>query len=96
MDRLLLSSPYKRRDIKKHRGVGVKYNKVKKALKGLNVEWNNHFSNDTGTPDMARVNGYSIVWHKYSYGHEHADEVEIMDNGDCYRILISELRRKVV
>lgn len=67
---------------------------VQQALKGLEVEYLNH----TGglTPNMARVNGYSIVWHEFSYGANDPETVEIrLHDGDCVRIDIGDLRKQV-
>lgn len=67
---------------------------VQSALMGLSVKYDSH---EGGlTPNMAKVNGYSIIWHQYSYGASEPGKVEILLlDGDCVCIDISELRQRV-
>lgn len=76
-----------------------KHKMVQKALKGLDVTYASH--NDDGVIDMAKVNGYSIVWHKYAYTAPDDPSVEVMtpysrrgDNIEPY-FPISKLRELV-
>lgn len=56
-----------------------KYRLLKKELKGLDVEWLEHFSGKG--INMARVNGHSIVWHKYAYTKPDSPTVEVYFRG---------------
>lgn len=68
---------------------------VQRQLLGLKVTYSNH-SGGGLTPNMAKVNGWSIIWHEYSFGCDELDQVEVMmKNGECERVFISELRELV-
>lgn len=73
-----------------------KAQKVQKALKGLDVEYQNH-SGTSLTPTMARVNGYSIIWHEFAYCAGEPNTVEVMIPGGDIKghYQISKLRELV-
>ncbi len=74
----------------------LKAQQVQEALKGLQVEYSNHYGKSL-TANMAKVNGYSIVWHEYSYCAGEAGMVEVMfpdGEVDGY-VPISKLREMV-
>lgn len=65
---------------------------VKQALAGLEVEYVEHYGDEF---TQAKVNGHSIVWHKYAYADPDKPEVEVYLSGtDEPRgyVPISELR----
>lgn len=74
----------------------LKTQRVEKALNGLDVEYLNHNSGDP-TPNMARVNGYSIIWHRYAYCAGEPGTVEVMAPGGEVdgHVKISKLRQLV-
>ena len=48
---------------------------LRKELNGLAVMWNSR--EDNGVIDMAKVNGHSIIWHKYAYTTPDEPTVEV-------------------
>lgn len=74
-----------------------KYEAVKKALDGLDVQYINHDGFHDEVPNMARVNGYSIIWHEWAYCYGEPDTVEVMiPDGDVYgHYKIANLRKLV-
>lgn len=72
---------------------------VQKALKGLDVDYMRHNTSDNGlTPNMAKVNGYSIIWHWGAYSASEPDAVEVMLPGGEVQghVPIKDLRKLVV
>lgn len=72
-----------------------KYAQVRDALDGLDVEWRSHYQD--GRINMARVNGYSIIWHQYAYGHDDPGIVEVYgpDWDEPERVHIDSLKQLV-
>lgn len=70
---------------------------VQEALKGLDVEYQSHYGKSL-TPDMARVKGYSIIWHEIAYSHGNEDTVEVRKPGGDIEAHypISELRSLII
>jgi hypothetical protein len=54
-----------------------KAKQVQDELQGLEVEYMAH-DDKSLTPDMAKVNGYSIIWHTGAYCYGEPDTVEVM------------------
>lgn len=51
---------------------------VQNELKGLKVEYLRHYIDGDGVnPDMARVNGHSVIWHSGAYADPNELEVEV-------------------
>lgn len=48
---------------------------VQKALEGLDVQYDSH--RHELTPDMAMVNGFSIIWHDGAFSADEPDKVEV-------------------
>lgn len=68
---------------------------VMKTLVGIEVVYYQHHPLDK-VPNMAKVNGYSIVWHEYAYGADDLEQVEVMGlDRDCDRVDIDKLRELV-
>lgn len=59
-----------------------KYQAVKQELVGLDVQYSSH--RDNGQINMAKINGFSIIWHEYAYCAGERGTVEVMkpDSGD--------------
>lgn len=74
-----------------------KAQQVQAALKGLDVKYGRHSFSKGLTPNMAKVNGYSIIWHEYAYCAGIPDMVEVMspDGEVDGHVLISSLRKMV-
>lgn len=73
-----------------------KLHEVTKALKGLEVVFGSHY--DNGALNMAKVNGSSIVWHRWSYGYTDPTVVEVMFpfEDDVEVVEINRLRHRVI
>lgn len=55
-----------------------KHKLLKEELKGLDVTWLSRDAIVGSTEiDMARVNGHSIIWHKYAYTVPYEPTVEV-------------------
>lgn len=53
--------------------------KVQRALQGMWVMYMRHNTSGNGlTPNMAKINGYSIIWHEGAYSSDEPDLVEVM------------------
>lgn len=75
----------------------IKAKAVQDELKGLDVKYLRHYQ-DGLTPNMARVNGHSIVWHQYAYADpgEMTVEVYFKDADDVEgHVPIKGLRKRV-
>lgn len=70
---------------------------LKKELKGLDVDWQEHFSSKGIT--MAKVKGSSIVWHEYAYSDPDEPTVEVWfkweDDVDGH-VPIKGLRERII